>query len=76
MPVFNFATPDLLLIHGWIQKGGQGVGTPPGNSQIYIFFYFSNTGPDPLENDKATKPAFIVRLLQWHFADGPMMASF
>ena len=24
--------------------------------------FFSNTGPDPLEYDKATKPAFIVGL--------------
>ena len=44
--------------------GGGGGGTegphPPGKSQNTVFF--SNTGPDPLENDKATKPAFIVGL--------------
>ena len=33
---------------------------PPGKSQKYSFF--SNTGPDPLENHKATEPAFIVGL--------------
>ena len=41
--------------------GGTGVvdPPPPGKSQKYSFF-FSNTGPDPLENHIATKPAFIV----------------
>ena len=36
--------------------GVQGVCTPSGKSQKYRVF--SNTGPDPLENHKATKPAF------------------
>ena len=32
--------------------GGQGVRNPTGKSQKYSFF--SNTGPDPIENLKAT----------------------
>ena len=38
--------------------GGQGVRTPPEKSQKIGFL--SNTGPDPLKNHKATKPAFTV----------------
>ena len=34
-------------------EGGQGVRTPTGKSQKYRVF-FSNTGPDPVENLKAT----------------------
>ena len=50
--------------HARIQRGGDrwsGL-SPPGKSQKYNIF--SNTGPDPLplENHKATKPAFIVGL--------------
>ena len=37
---------------------GAGGSDPPGKSQKYSGF--SNTGPDPLENHKATKPAFNV----------------
>ena len=44
--------------------------------------FLSKTGPDTLENHKATKPAFNVRYLlpasktpfKWLFADGLMMA--
>ena len=35
-------------------RGGQGVGTPQKHTAIW---YLSNTGPDPLKNHKATKPA-------------------
>ena len=38
--------------------GGQGVRTPLKNHKNIGFL--SNTGPDPLENHKATKPAFNV----------------
>ena len=38
--------------------GGQGVRTPLKNHKNIGFL--SNTGPDPLKNDKATKPALIV----------------
>ena len=37
-------------------RGGQGVRTPPEKSQNIGFR--RNTGPDPLKNLKATKPAF------------------
>ena len=58
------SSPDVLtkmylliffLMHVRIQRGGQGVWTPPEKSQKY-----SNTGLDPLKNHKATKPAFNV----------------
>ena len=60
--------------------GGQGVQTPPEKSQNIGFP--SNTGPDPLKNHKATKPAFNVgppsaaseTPFKWCFAGGPMMA--
>ena len=40
--------------------------------------FFSNTGPNPTENNKGTKPAFIVGLssFKWRFAGGPTMARF
>ena len=38
---------------------GQGVRTPTLKNQIHIGF-ISNTGPEPLEIHKATKPAFNV----------------
>ena len=40
------------------EGGGQGVRTPLKNHKNIGFL--SNTGPDPLENHKATKPAFNV----------------
>ena len=33
----------------------------------------SNTGPDPMKNHKATKPALNVIAIKWRFAGGPMM---
>ena len=39
-------------------EGGQGVRTPMKNHKNIAFL--SNTGPDPLKNRKATKPAFNV----------------
>ena len=63
----GFQMDDLLrqmvghVHHGRIQRGGGGRGPdprPPEKSQKYMFL--SNTGPDPLKNHKATKPAFNV----------------
>ena len=64
-------------------RGGQGVRTPPPpeNSQKYSFF--SNTGPDPLKNHKATNKkqaiiqywAVICPPFKWRFAGWPMMAN-
>ena len=42
-----------------IQRGGQGVGTPPLRNHQNIGF-LSNTAPDPLKYHKATKLAFNV----------------
>ena len=39
--------------------------------------FHSNTGPDPLKNHKATKPAFKVRpSFKWRFAGGPILVAF
>ena len=65
--------------------GGQGVQTPPENHKNIGLL--SRTGPDPLKNHKAIKPAFnvgpwaIIGLsrpasktpFKWHFTCGPMM---
>ena len=48
-----------VCIHARIQRGAGGPDPPPGISQSYIGF-LSNTGPNPLEYHKATKPAFNV----------------
>ena len=65
-------------VHARAQIVGQGVRTTPGKSQNIGLF--SNTGPDPLENHKATKLALILALVgppfKWRFAGGPMMARF
>ena len=49
--------------HEWIQRGG-GVGPggqdPPPLKNHKNIGFLSNTGSDPLENHKATKPAFNV----------------
>ena len=44
------------------EGGGQGVGTPPPLENHKNIGVFCNTIPDPQENHKATKPAFIVGL--------------
>ena len=47
--------------HGWIQRGGSGSGPPPPPEKLKKNIGFlNNTGPDPLENQKNTKPAFNV----------------
>ena len=42
------------------REGGQGVPTPPPLKNHQNIVFLSNTGPDPLENQKATKPVFNV----------------
>ena len=54
---------NTLCMNARIQRveGGQGAGgsdTPKNHKNIGSV---SNTGPDTLKNDKATKPAFDVR---------------
>ena len=43
-------------VHGRIQRGDRG--SRPHWKITKIYRVFCNTGPDPLENQKATKPAF------------------
>ena len=70
-----------------IQRGGGGKwsGHPPPLKNHKAIGYLSNTSPDPLENQKATKPAFNVGpssagqctvsfLLAGH--DGPLIVVF
>ena len=42
-----------------IQRGNRGSRPPPPENYENVGF-LSNTGPDPLNNHKATKPAFNV----------------
>ena len=44
--------------HEWIQRGDRRSGPPMENHKNVGFL--SNRGPDPLENNKATKPTFSV----------------
>ena len=62
------------------EGGAQGVRTPSEKSQNIGFL--SNTGPDPLENYKAAKPAFNVRpplarqcsmAFRWWAGDAPLL---
>ena len=47
--------------HGRIQRGGGGRGSgPPHPEKSQNVGVSSNTGPDPLNNRKATKPAFNI----------------
>ena len=54
-------------------RGGQRVRTPLKNHKNYIGFV-RNTGPDPLTNHKASKPAFNVRPLSAHQRNAIQMA--
>ena len=52
-------------IHPWAgpEGGGGGRGSDPPplkNHKNIVFFFFCNTGPGPLKNHKATKPAYKV----------------
>ena len=66
-------------------EGGQGVWTPPPPLKNHKNIEFlSNTGPDPLQISKTTKPAFNVgsssarqrNAILRRFAGGLMMARF
>ena len=58
-------------------RGGGGAGGPDPpleNHKNIEYRVFSNTGPDPLENNNATKPAFYGEMaFKWRFASGPIM---
>ena len=49
-------------LHAQIQRGDRWSDLPSGKSQKNIGF-LSNTGPDPLKNHKATKPAFNIGII-------------
>ena len=55
--------------------GGQGVWILLKNYKNIGFL--SNTGPDPLKNHKATKPAFNVGMaFRWRADDDPLIVVF
>ena len=49
--------------HGRIQRGGQGVRTPPPPKNHKNIGFLSNTGPDPLKNHKATQARVQFRAI-------------
>ena len=71
------ASADPDGVNAW------GLDIPPPEKSQNIGFR-SNTGPDPLKNGKATKPAFNLgpsslrqrneTPFKWRFVGGPMMA--
>ena len=73
----------MSLYTGWLQAriqrrgwGDRGSGPPENRKDIE---FVSNTVPEPLENYKATKPAFNVgpsSVSQRNVAGWPMMAHF
>ena len=64
-------------------RGGGGGETGGPDTKYTKIGFLSNTGPDPLKNHKATKPAFKVgpswpaseTQFKWRFTGGPMMAN-
>ena len=62
------------VFHAWIQRGDRGLDPQPPEYHKDNRF-FSNTGTDPLENHKATKPLFNVGPSKWRFVGGPMMPA-
>ena len=78
-PQQSLSTERLTHAHARIQGVGQGVRIPVKNHKNIGFS--RNSGPDPLENDYATKPATKInhRLasetpFKWRFVGEPMMA--
>ena len=60
---FWYDLGDKGQCHGRIQRGGGGGGRgsgPPRPENSQNIGFSSNTGPDPLNNRKATKPAFNI----------------
>ena len=80
-------TPNTVRPHGRIQRGkagGPDLPPPPPRNHKAIGC-LSNTGPDPLKNHKATKPALTVRSssacqrnsipFKWLFAFWPALSG-
>ena len=57
--IFLFSS-KMLVFHGWIQRGGQGVRTPPPLKNHKNIGFLSNTGPDPLKHHKAANGASLA----------------
>ena len=66
-----------LSIHVQIQRWEQGVQIPPLKSHKSIGF-ISHSGPSPLKNHKATKPAVNDEpsLARWRADDGQLIVVF
>ena len=86
LTVLSSLFSTISLIRG--SRGGQGVRTPPPLKYHKAIGFLSNTGPDPLENHKATMPAFYVgptsarqrnaikMAFRWRANDGPLIVVF
>ena len=83
--VYIYELPLGLVNHTRIQREVQGIRTPPPLKNHKNIGFLSSTGPNPLKNSKATKPAFNVGQsstrqrntktpFKWCFAVGPIMA--
>ena len=55
-----FITGAYVIFHVRIQRGDRGVRTPPPPEKPQNIGFLGNTGPGPLKNHKAAKPAFNV----------------
>ena len=70
-----------LVLHARIQRGNRGPEPPSSPGKPQSFRVPSKTGPDPMENHKATRPAFnggpsSACQFKWRFAGGLKMARF
>ena len=72
------------VLHWRVQRGEGGPDPPPPLKNHKNIGFRCNTGPDPLIDHKATKPAFNVgpssarqqNASYWRFAGGPMITCF
>ena len=64
--MIEYSMGSLHIIFSIRRSTGVGCGSEPRLENHKNIGIFSNTVPDPLENHKATKPAFIVGLSLAH----------
>ena len=72
----------LNIVHVRIQRGGQGVQTPPPLKSHKNIGFLSNTGPDPLKITKLPSQHSMLghhrhtseTPFRWRFTGGPIMA--
>ena len=84
----NYGSQTNIWAHGRIQRGGGGRGPDPPLKNHNNIGFLCNTGPEPVRNRKATKPAFnagpssarqrntISMAFRWRADDGPFIAVF